>query len=1582
MRGTVEQFTIRMANRNNESIRTHALVVLEYLENSGILVPVGHGKKFKSWTQRLFRTVDVYSLQYHNYGAVFVHVDNADGLIADNMSGTSNPSAEVRLGDTKISTPIIRRDLNPVWKSTFIFFVRFEMSVDADRSGLAAVKRPVLNSRGSERGGYQVEAPRLESTLSSVSMNAPEEKLLEAREMVALGRGQGGTVTNGNAGMHSQSPNLQPTKRSELELSIEVYAHRSPRGRMGIGRTSSIPLRTVRAQRKSLADICSVQGMTLSLFRKRVKDKNVLLAARTGFKQGKTAMDSVEDGISRSAKAAAKRVIQRSQSSNDGGTSGGNGDAGLGDLSDLDNDEDDSSEFDSEEEFRPPDMEGPPPRLERSNTCTSTSSAPKNAYDFSDSEESALLRALQLSEPYSDQEYDHHFGGAKGNNSNLQMSPASRPMSVSRNGQDCTKSPAHQNQQQNGGQHYTNSKLGQLEVRLAWVQLVPDAASGAFSPSPLCPPRSASGSISDLTELHLPPPNITMVDQQNEESIPLVSANNTHSVTPGLAAAAAASAAANIATTTTTANSNAKSKPGHTSLPRPRLFQKRDSSRMPGQPALEDSAQSSSTVSETTDRPKSLKRQTSKLNRILTLRSKKPQATSVVLGDMQGGDASELARSRKVQYREQRRQALMCHVERRAAIEAALEDFKKSSHKTTKRRSSISSLQDIGNGVRTSKEISEDAEAELAVRCFLFEYPVEAFKLLAGEDQQIVRAMWITLAPLLPPLCHALNAHQVFDALLLAQFGNKLNRKLAMSSQVRALGFPVFEIYVRSLKASSLSLEKAKRKAVADFPALQRYLADGEKLVCMMDKVRGGRSQETAYRRSQYGGRLFVTTRAVYFAKKHTFHSNELVREDLWNAVQVLESNGSVDFGLMIGFSNKVNREENIINMSGSTSPSMLPGFLPSKGGYSGDQHQHAENPRAPSPSPSPSPSPYLGPSQVGAFQNEETGELRTDMPNIDDLISRLAADRLLDDEDYEFEDFDDEENDSEPPDGPGFLSRASSAPENSSHGASRSEDESPNLKEGKTPSPGRFEIVLPRKTIARYVVYRFPAYGTWRRRDVDILKLRALIAVRIFVEHVLSVVLEKYIVKIETVGSGVEISKPTMLAASREAAGEVALADLQSFKALVRMSEKRDWEWLDGVDTFEAFGDKWSWKRWSPLAFNNLVCSAVQPHTKRSENLRARANESLFTLAIELLKQVASAKQYSITWSRGFTKAVNKKDEISNSSLGSAPPPTTASSAHASRTPPQARTLQSSISEDTLYDALDDDDAATNASATSTASVEANSDLLKAGYRPDLASSVGSLNSLNWNEVASHGSLYSARTSPALLESVDKWWLEQTKQLQSDIVRSATRLKSLSQNIDLFMNVLLPIKNVAHDTKEIYHAVITWESPGFTIGLGIVSFVLIVLGYTAHLCGILIAAVALYLLHMRHVRDNEGFRKLYVPPRQKKTLLEKYRGIKEKYQVAKKVLQRINLVLLRIRSVLTWENERVSTHVTCWFIALAMILIITPRMVYELAVWVYIFTKKFRSGRFRRRVIAYLTELWNEVPPAPLWEKIEQHQS
>jgi hypothetical protein len=86
--------------------------------------------------------------------------------------------------------------------------------------------------------------------------------------------------------------------------------------------------------------------------------------------------------------------------------------------------------------------------------------------------------------------------------------------------------------------------------------------------------------------------------------------------------------------------------------------------------------------------------------------------------------------------------------------------------------------------------------------------------------------------------------------------------------------------------------------------------------------------------------------------------------------------------------------------------------------------------------------------------------------------------------------------------------------------------------------------------------------------------------------------------------------------------------------------------------------------------------------------------------------------------------------------------------------------------------------------------------------------------------------------------------------------------------------------------------------------------------------------------------------------------------------------MQKLNLFLLKLRAVLTWENEEVTMQLLLLSGAVSLVLLAAPRLAYELAIWVYIFTKRFRSGRFSLMIKTHVAGLWDRVPLTPLWEK------
>jgi hypothetical protein len=91
---------------------------------------------------------------------------------------------------------------------------------------------------------------------------------------------------------------------------------------------------------------------------------------------------------------------------------------------------------------------------------------------------------------------------------------------------------------------------------------------------------------------------------------------------------------------------------------------------------------------------------------------------------------------------------------------------------------------------------------------------------------------------------------------------------------------------------------------------------------------------------------------------------------------------------------------------------------------------------------------------------------------------------------------------------------------------------------------------------------------------------------------------------------------------------------------------------------------------------------------------------------------------------------------------------------------------------------------------------------------------------------------------------------------------------------------------------------------------------------------------------------------------------------------LAKLTMQKVNLFLLKLRAVLTWENEEVTMQLLLLSGGVSLLLLAAPRLAYELAIWIYIFTKRFRSGRFSLMVKTHIAGLWDRVPLTPLWEK------
>jgi len=1275
-----------------DEFKKYRKMVVEFLEQCGVIVAVGHGKSFFSKTQRLFRLVDLEET-FVNTGALFIRVDGAEGLLAESISGTSNTSATIHLGDTSISTATIRRDLNPQWQANFVFIVAFNKETSGSGTFLHLV------------GGSQ----------------KPETASPSPKNRRSL-----------------------PRSRKPLAISVHVHAHRMNRTKTNIGQTKEIYLDQIPTHDKTTRNIEALPQKTYILKRLKYRDTNVLLAARAGFRGNKIAKREMTDetlGNSSSRNASSKTVVDCSDFKTSPKSpmlkqASIHTSIDRGDLSDFSSGDDGGDEEDE--------------------------------VDEDDIAANLLRNSIEKNKELTQEKKKHAHS------------------------QDSGSAASERRRTREDSAIEGNTKMGEICMRLLWVQTCEYGASSALVRSP-----------STNSE-----PNAQILDDGGTD---------TGSVSEG------------------------EKKSSNRSLLR------HLSRSMTGElPSFETAPK----------KPGDLKRQTSRLNRFVGLRKKSNSTRLDLTTDgTKNASGEEKGISREVQFLEARRKAEQGFDERRAAMEEAMQEhhnlLSKGSAGTnvdiTETRNYLEDMPRAVTKLLKGTESKEEKEAAKSVRCFLFDRTAKAFELLAVNNE-IPRSNWVLLAPLMPPLCCTFNAHEVFDALLQAQLGKKLNRIIAMSGQLRTVRYPVFFSFVMALRSEQMYVVKNMSRLKSEFPEMNNRFGGDEIALRIAEKVRGGREMNNGYRKSQYGGRLVVSTEAVYFTKKHRFHANELQRIPMRHATQVLESNGSVDYGLMVGFSMKD------LNVSESTSMQGKPLEMNPSQTQQEDIFEEF-------------------------LSNEESeGEV------VDALIGEEVSGMSEDDEVYHRNKL--EEVLQTPFEG------VTSSSEKSDQARPKSVMTESNSKHGEESKP--FALKIPKRIIAKYAVFRFPSYSTWKKRDVDILIIRDVIACQILCELVIRPIFKQEVDHViwqdENLDEEVFLEKVFV-----HARREVLVRDVISFKALVRMSEKRDWEWLDWIDTFEAFGDKWSWKRWTPMALLDIICSAAQPMTKKNSKLILSANLCLHALALQLIRDVAEKSDLQIEWAKDVSKRVSGRH----------------------------------------------------------GEPETQKNLM---FR---------------NEAE----VFQGKN---LRRCLDTWWLDFSAAMQTDIVRSAAKLKSLGQNVELFKTIMEPLKLAILEVKDFFHAVITWESVSLTVLLGFVMLCLILTGYTAYSLGIVSGSIGLYSLQLRSIRRKQGFRKLYVPLKQKKTLLEKYRGIKVQYQYVKKFMQRLNIFLLRFRAIFTWENESVTFKFTMLIFAITFVLLFAPRMFYELFIWAFVFTKKFRSGRTSRRIKAYILNEWNQVPPTALWEKDE----
>jgi len=228
----------------------------------------------------------------------------------------------------------------------------------------------------------------------------------------------------------------------------------------------------------------------------------------------------------------------------------------------------------------------------------------------------------------------------------------------------------------------------------------------------------------------------------------------------------------------------------------------------------------------------------------------------------------------------------------------------------------------------------------------------------------------------------------------------------------------------------------------------------------------------------------------------------------------------------------------------------------------------------------------------------------------------------------------------------------------------------------------------------------------------------------------------------------------------------------------------------------------------------------------------------------------------------------------------------------------------------------------------------------------------------------------------PMIGAMLDKYWIESSNLMMSEIIRSATKLKSMGQNVDLMLDLLDPVISGGKFFKEVLVKVLVWEDPVLTVGLGVISLVMILTGLVSYLPTIVACSATCLLVYQRYIRQTMGFRKMYIPIKKSKTIIEKYRNMKAKYAQAKKVMWRINLALLKLRALFTWDNEDITVRLVAFLALLTLFITVAPKTVYYLMMWVYVFTKKFRSGNTSRKIKAYLAAQWTSIRPSPLWEK------
>jgi hypothetical protein len=851
--------------------------------------------------------------------------------------------------------------------------------------------------------------------------------------------------------------------------------------------------------------------------------------------------------------------------------------------------------------------------------------------------------------------------------------------------------------------------------------------------------------------------------------------------------------------------------------------------------------------------------------------SPSPSATGAATGAATA-PAAALGVSRDVLFAKEKHASLEVVAERVAAVEQALRDYGErceSGHVGTLHSPSLQRISSVVGGGHGPGAIDmlaasafepvdvsqkEDAEVQRTVRCLLFDIGAEgAFALMSGGRDSVSRSLWLRLAPLLSPLCHALSAHALYDMLLQAQEGERRSRAYEMAGQLDCLRLPAFKAYVRALYEECYQLELQRRRALADFSELALALREhpGEHIVRVLDRVRGGREKESAIRKSQYGGRLIVTTHALYFGKKHVFHSNKITqRDDLSEGVQVLESNGTMDFGLMVGYKTAARA-----------------GPHPGAGDDAVDAVDEGDEDAAEGQGALEQLSPELmtrrGGAPEGPWQSleEDSGHARppseADRARMLDRLEGLLSGSDSDESEEEGEegkggsagglrphhrDASPTRPQSLPPPKRSASSPVSPAGSSSGAGAGAGAGAGTrvsNLSAGAVKTKvAPFELKHRPVHIARYSVFRFPLQNNSQARDLNMVLMRAIIAHNLFCELVLQPVLESDVASLRALlprPGGAAAPAPTMSAfvdKARARAREVLVQELTTFRALVKMAQRGDtrvkWAWLGAVDTFETFGDAWSWRRRTPLALLALVSAALQPESKRCSRTRRLASDCLLQLALTTACEAAAALGASVEW---------------------APRPRLVPPSALERERPPRAGLQFQLW-------------ARHPEHACPACEHQQSRFVPAAAGPGPAPDAH---------------------DDKLSDALDKVWMDHALARQADLVRSATKLESMGQNVALLMAILEPVREAADDATLIFRAVITWEQPHQTALLGATSLVLIVSGWTTYAPGLLACAAAWGLLELRALRRKMGFRKLYIPEKQAKSLLRKYKEIKSK---------------------------------------------------------------------------------------------------